>query len=210
MVGGEEVQGVAFPVAFTSLGSASPVSSEPRACCTLFLCDKHKQFEPLYQQLGSQHFPNSVILTGRGSRDYPFSSFPQNIWLRLRLRRISISCMGPDGEAGHLGLNAYYSEDPRRGSRSHYGRLGPTGHDFSGVSKRNQKLRPPATAALACEPGIWCWQKAALGPDASSSPFWAAENIGLGMSSYHVLRGLWQDSAKGKGAGKGKIPSSRA
>lgn len=59
VVGGEEVQGVAFPVAFTSLGSASPVSSEPRAGCTLFLCDKHKQFDPLYQQLGSQHFPNS-------------------------------------------------------------------------------------------------------------------------------------------------------
>lgn len=59
VVGGEEVQGVAFPVAFTSLGSASPVSSEPWACCTLFLCDKHKQFEPLYQLLGSPHFPNS-------------------------------------------------------------------------------------------------------------------------------------------------------
>lgn len=59
VVGGEEVQGVALPAAFTSLGSASPGSSEPRASCTLFLCDKHKQFEPLYQQLGSQHFPNS-------------------------------------------------------------------------------------------------------------------------------------------------------
>lgn len=58
-VGREEVRGVAFPVAFTSLGSAFSVSSEPRAGCMLFLCDKHKQCEPLYQQPGSQHFPNS-------------------------------------------------------------------------------------------------------------------------------------------------------
>lgn len=52
--------GVGLHFLWLSLLWAVPLPlAEPRACCTLFLCDKHKQPEPLYQQPGSHHFPNS-------------------------------------------------------------------------------------------------------------------------------------------------------
>lgn len=116
VVGGKEMQGVAFPVAFTSLGSAFPVSSEPRACCRLFLCDKHKQLEPLYQQPARRHFPSprpSSLAAAAG-----ITPLPQSSRFRLRLQRVCLSCSGSDGEA------VPWDWTPRggRGRRSH-------GHD---------------------------------------------------------------------------------
>lgn len=52
------------------------------------------------------------------------------------------------------------------------------------------------------------WKKPEVGSDVNSSSFTAAENTILGMSSYHVLRGLWDYSVRGKAEGKRKTPSS--
>lgn len=78
----------------------------------------------------------------------------------------------------------------------------------SSCFQKKPEAKTPAAGALA-EPSIWCWQKPVLGPHASSSPFGAAKNTGLGMSSYQVPRALWGHRVKGKVEGKEKVPSSR-
>lgn len=145
VVGGEEVQGVAFPVAFTSLGSASPVSSEPRACCTLFLCDKHKQFEALYQQLGSQHFPT------RRDPHWLGSGLPSLL--------LSSECGAQKGATLNLqclcalprtlpGVTHFLQPRPVSGEEdARRATMESQGHwtlGFSGTLKRNKKPRPPA------------------------------------------------------------------
>lgn len=177
-MGGEEVQGVAFPVAFTSLGSASPVSSEPRACCTLFLCDKHKQFEALYQQLGSQHFPTCSEPHWQGS----------GITLSPPLLRVWGSGGGytepavPTSPAAEVAWGDTLStatpmsseEDARRATMEGQGHwtLG-----FSGTPKRNQKPRPPATGAPTCEPRTEVGDVAPLPSGQHGTQAWACHPV---------------------------------
>lgn len=69
---------------------------------------------------------------------------------------------------------------------------------FSGTPKRNQKPRPPATGAPTCEPSTEVGDVAPL-------PSGQHGNTSLGVSSCHVLRGVWDHSIRGQEEGKGRV-----